>query len=324
MLGYYVHHQGSGHLTRAGIVAAACDEPVVGLSSLPEPPRPHPFAGWVRLAPDPEVAAPHEPDAGGALHWAPLNSPGYRQRMHRLVQWCAATRPSAVVVDLSVEVAALLRLAAVPVVVVTLPGRRDDAAHELAYRLAALVVAPWPREVYDPPHLHPFAARTVYAGALSRFDTVPAPADVPLPPTRRLVVLAGSGGGGAMGPAGAPAGWTVHPLGPGSWSADVHRELASATLVVTHAGSNALAEVAALRRPAVVVPQERPFGEQHATAEALDAAGIAVAAPHWPGSAELPSLIEVALRRGGAGWGRWNDGQGAGRIATAVREVTRP
>lgn len=327
LLGYYVHHHGSGHLARAGIVARACGVPVVGLSSLPEPPRPHPFAGWVQLAADPALPEPVDPTAGGTLHWAPLNSAGYTERMHQLVQWCAVARPGAVLVDLSVEVSALLRLCGVPVVVMTLPGHRDDAAHRLAFGLAARIVAPWPRAVYDPPHLHGFADKVRYTGALSRFDDAAVPAAVPAAAAAggtasRLVALSGSGGGAAadvvLRELVARRGWTYRELGAGSWSDDVAAELSAATVVVTHAGTNALAEVAALRRPAVVVAQERPFGEQAATATALDAAGIAVAAA--PGT-DLPAAVRRALALGGDGWSRWNDGRGAARVAGAVTEV---
>lgn len=313
-IGYYVHHHGSGHLARATVIARACDTPVVGLSSLPEPAGPHPFAGWVRLPSDPALADAADPTAGGALHYAPLNSPGYATRMRELVAWCSAVRPAAVVVDLSVEVAALLRLAGLPVALVTLPGRRDDAAHELAYRLASVVVAPWPRAVYDPPHLHPYAAKTVYAGAVSRFDGRP-PAGDGQP--RRLVTLSGSGGGALPEPVLAD-GWTCRTLGAGSWSSDVHAELSAAAVVITHAGTNALAEIAALRRPAIVLPQDRPFGEQHATAAALGAAGIVTVLPGPPAPSDWVGLLETALARGGAGWSAWHDGAGASRVATAL------
>lgn len=40
--------------------------------------------------------------------------------------------------------------------------------------------------------------------------------------------------------------------------------------VVTHADQNALAEVAAVRRPAIVVPRQRPHDEQTTAAAVLD------------------------------------------------------
>ena len=76
-------------------------------------------------------------------------------------------------------------------------------------------------------------------------------------------------------------GWTWTVLGPPGrrWVADPWPLLCAADVVVTHAGQNAIADVAAARRPAVIVPQPRPFDEQATTARALDAAGLAVVCP---------------------------------------------
>src|SRR2546430_2737882 len=79
------------------------------------------------------------------------------------------------------------------------------------------------------------------------------------------------------GPAATPAGrWDVmgHPPGAGTgprnltwhgWVDEVWPRRSDAGVVATHAGQNAVAEVAAARRPAIVLPQNRPHGEQHAT-----------------------------------------------------------
>ena len=73
-------------------------------------------------------------------------------------------------------------------------------------------------------------------------------------------------------------GWTWTVLGPPGtrWVADPWPLLCAADVVVTHAGQNAIADVATARRPAVIIPQPRPHDEQATTARALDAAGIAV------------------------------------------------
>ena len=56
MIGYYIHHQGRGHLNRAMAIAAALDQPVTGLSSQP---RPAAWVGdWVELARDDESRPP--------------------------------------------------------------------------------------------------------------------------------------------------------------------------------------------------------------------------------------------------------------------------
>ena len=79
MIGYYVHHHGTGHLHRAMTVAAHLPQPVTGFSSLP---RPEPWPGpWVQLPRDdsaPSYAAA-DATARGLLHWAPLADGGLRR-----------------------------------------------------------------------------------------------------------------------------------------------------------------------------------------------------------------------------------------------------
>ena len=57
MIGYYVHHHGSGHLNRAISICAQLRHPVVALTSL-DIPRPHPFATVLRLPRDDWVRDP--------------------------------------------------------------------------------------------------------------------------------------------------------------------------------------------------------------------------------------------------------------------------
>ncbi|QGA07532.1 hypothetical protein [Nocardioides sp. dk884] len=142
MIGYYVHHQGRGHLHRALAVQQALDEPVTVLSSL-APPTGHP-GDWVHLDRDDLGIEPREPTAGGRLHWVPVGDDGLAARMQQLSAWLATARPRLLVSDVSVEVALLARLHGVPVVGVVLPGRRDDAAHLLGFDVADRLVAMWP------------------------------------------------------------------------------------------------------------------------------------------------------------------------------------
>jgi hypothetical protein len=80
MIGYYVHHHGSGHLIRALSICAQLRHPVVALTSL-DIPRPHPFATVLALPRDDASAPPAEPSANGALHWVPHHDDGLRTRM---------------------------------------------------------------------------------------------------------------------------------------------------------------------------------------------------------------------------------------------------
>ncbi|PZO98888.1 MAG: hypothetical protein DI618_10280, partial [Dermacoccus nishinomiyaensis] len=167
-IGYYVHHHGRGHATRAGVIGAELTRrghviTYLGSGALPD-------GDQVALGSDADEAdAPFvDPDAGGRLHWAPLGG-GYAERSAQIAAWVTQARPDVVVVDVSVEVSALVRLLGVPVVVVAQPGRRDDAPHALAFDLAAAVLAPWPARLDVAPHLERHRDKTVEVGGLSRF-----------------------------------------------------------------------------------------------------------------------------------------------------------
>jgi Glycosyltransferase family 28 C-terminal domain len=333
MIAYYVHHQGSGHVHRAAAVAAVARTPVVGLSSRPAPEG---WTGeWVDLPGDAEGVGPAaDVTAGGVLHWAPRRNPGLRTRMGLISDVIIQAR--LVVVDVSVEVALLARLHGVPVVVVAQPGDRLDRPHRLAYDLAERLVAPWP-ERPAPGWPDEWVAKTVHVGALSRFDDRPRP---DAPGTGRKVLVAWGAGGLDVAPAQLRAAATatpdwrwevIGPVPPGGadpanlrwsgWTSRVWPLMGAADVVVTHAGQNALAEVAAARRPAVVIPQHRPHGEQHATTAALARAGIGVPVDSWPAPAEWPAVLTAAASRGGSGWQRWSAGDGAARFAAVLDEL---
>lgn len=330
MIGYYAHHQGSGHVTRLQAVAAALDETVWGLSSLPEPEG---WAGpWLRLArddtPEPAVAAAlGDATAGGVLHWAPPGHDGLADRMAQLAAWAARERPRLVVVDVSVEVALLARLCGIPTVVVALPGRRLDRPHRLAYDSAEALLAPWPAGTHTDGWPRHWLEKAWFVGGISRFDAMVPPAPTGPTARRRVLVLWGSGGRetGALALAAArraTPGWEWVERDPAlSPSPDLWQDLAHADVVVTHAGQNAVAEVAAARRPAVVVAQPRPFGEQEATAAAVERLGVAVGLVRWPEPDAWPSLLERAAALGGNGWERWSTGRGAAEAARLLGAV---
>jgi UDP-N-acetylglucosamine--N-acetylmuramyl-(pentapeptide) pyrophosphoryl-undecaprenol N-acetylglucosamine transferase len=323
MIGYYVHHQGRGHLTRAREIARRLSEPVTVLSSLPRPRRIEPFAGWVELARDEAGRSDPDLDAGGALHFAPLQCAGYTGRMSQIAQWLASCAPRLVVVDVSVEVTVLCRVLGTPVLVIALPGVRDDEAHRLGYRLAQHILVPWPRQVYQPEHLRPFDGKCSYVGAFSRFDNL----SQQRPPGRRQVLVLFGAGGSEVGRDTLRAarehtpGWTWTAVGGTNpkWAEDVWPRLQASDVIIAHGGQNALAEVAASRRPAVIVPQPRPFDEQLASSRALHQAGITRTCIGWPAAGEWDRLLTTALDRGGDLWSRWNDGYGAGRAAKVIR-----
>jgi hypothetical protein len=294
VIGYYVHHQGRGHLHRAVSIAAALAEvpgapTVAGLSSLPKPAG---WSGpWIHLDRDDASSTPIDSTASGRLHWVPEGDAGLRGRMAAIAGWIGEANPSLMVVDVSVEVALLARLLGVAVVPVALPGDRGDGPHTL--------------------------------GGISRFAVHED--DAGEPAGRRVVVLSGAGGNepsahlveAAQADA---AGWEFTVLGPqGTWVSDPRPLLLAADVVITHAGQNAIAEVAALRRPAIVIPQARPHDEQLATARTLATLpGIpALVLPEFPSSG-WGDLLDRAAALDGEGWSVWVDGDGARRAAALL------
>ena len=326
MIGYYVHHHGSGHLHRAIAIAAATDRPITGLSSLP---RPAGWRGeWVRLDRDDTADAPVDVDAGGRLHWVPVQDSGLRSRMAAIAAWIGAQRPSVMVVDVSVEIALLARLHGVRVVTVAMPGYRGDEPHALGYAIADAVLGCWPpglrsvvrgvsRETEGTLHT---------VGAISRFRRS---ADDPRPVPNTVLLLSGAGGSALTSRMIDRARddspdwhWTVLDGTPERWVDDPWPLICAAGVVVTHAGQNALADVAAAARPAIVVPQDRPHDEQGSTARALDADGSypVIVQTTWPETG-WSALLDAAQRLDGDRWRRWNDGRGAERAAEIVGRI---
>ncbi|WP_299519445.1 hypothetical protein [uncultured Serinicoccus sp.] len=355
MIGYYLHHQGSGHRRRATAVARRTRHDVVGLGSGP-PPEGWP-GRWVELERDDDPVVDHEAadvTARGVLHWVPLHHQGLLRRHAQLVSWLQQARPELLVVDVSVEVSLLARLCGVPVVVGGMPGRRADAVHALAYDVAEAILAPWPAGAH-PREDWPARWRlktwevggiSALADAVSSSPGTPGPAAVGpalaretggtegTDGTGRQVLVLWGHGGEPLSPAqlqearSATPGWTWVVRGGGHPSSpDLPAELCRADVVVCHAGQGAVADVALARRPAVALAQPRPFDEQVATAEALSRLEIAATAEGWPAGARWPGLLSRALELGGQGWSRWGqDGAGtaAGHLDALADSLVRP
>jgi hypothetical protein len=203
---------------------------------------------------------------------------------------------------------------------VVLPGRRDDRAHRSAYAVSSELVAAWPRQATGMVHgLTPADARRLHhVGAISRLEVSTSSTH---PPGRRTVlVLSGSGGGhptsAQVDAAAADApDWSWRILGgDGEWTDDPASAIDEAAVIVIQAGESAVADVAARRRPAIVVPAARPFDEQRMTGQVL-------ASAEWPTRVEecFPStgwselLQHVATLDAGA-WQPWCDGHAADRM----------
>jgi len=321
-IGWYVHHHGRGHLTRLLAIAVHLDAEVDCLSSLPAP-RDLP-AGWTWtvLDRDDDGGDPVDPTVSGMLHWAPIGHAGHRSRLAVIAAAATERRWDGMVVDTSVEVTLLARLLGLRTVVVTQPGHRVDRPHLLGFAAADTVLAPWARGILSPPHLEVLGDKVVHTGGISRFADRPTGGER----TDQVVLLAGAGGS-AVGPAairdaekatGRP--WRV--LGGSTWADDPWEALTSAAVVVSYAGQNAVADLAAAQAPAIVVPQDRPFDEQRETGRALRRAGLAQVSDDWPDAARWPELVERASTARPE-WERWEVAGAPQRAAAAIIDTVR-
>lgn len=284
-VGFYAHHQGSGHLYRCREIARHLDADVTIFSSAPgadivlplDLPQPQ---GSQAQGPDsaaqgadsaaqrPNPAAQYaDPDAGGTMHWAPLQVSGLTRRMAIVAQWIVEHRPAVFYVDVSVEVAVFIRLMGIPVVTLAMPGHRADPAHQLCYQQAAALIAAWPDTLPVPEHLQRWRHKLHLVGGISRLQ--PAAEQ----PRSGVVVLAGRGGVDFLPDR--PE-WTY--LGGSRSVANPLDYLLRAEVVISAAGQNSIADLAVAQAAAVIVPQSRAFDEQHATAAAVAQLGLAVVA----------------------------------------------
>ncbi|MFL9841889.1 glycosyltransferase [Sphingomonas sp. ST-64] len=334
-IGYYVHHHGDGHRQRALAIAEAMGEGVTLLGTG--------LAGRTGLVPaidlpDDRIAADFsDSDRGGgsrgerppALHYAPFDHDGVRRRTAAIAHWIAEAQPRLMVVDVSVEVAMLARLASVPTVYVRLSGVRDDRPHRDAFAGACALLAPFHAALEDPATPPGTVARTFYAPGIIRAAPV-ADGD-----ERRILVVLGRGGGDGDGACWAEAAralpdyrWEV--LGACSvpsempdnlclrgWIDDAGSAIARAGLVIGAAGDGLVSAVLAHRKPFLCLPEARPFDEQRSKARRLAALDAAVVVWAWPAASDWPMLIARAFAQRRAGWPAALDtAKGAARVGT--------
>lgn len=98
---------------------------------------------------------------------------------------------------------------------------------------------------------------------------------------------------------------------------DVGSVLDTARVVVTHAGQNAMVDVACCDVPTVVVPQSRPYAEQHHMADELDRLGLAVAVRHVGSTTPWARVVSAAVERHSR-WSMWRTEDDAARAAAVI------
>ncbi len=264
---------------------------------------------------------------GRDLHYAPTGLPSLARRMSLLAGWIAEHHPERFIVDLSVEVALFVRLCGVRTELVRLHGRRDDPAHEMAFRLSHRLIAHFP-EVLDDVHTPEWVRRkTTYLPGRSRYDgrslsRGAARHLLDIPPGCRLVLIINGMGGGAV----PLAYWlsvakrhpdyhwwvvgkmdTARTAAPDNlrgigWVKDTFPYLRAANIVVGSGGMNTMWEVGAARRPYISIPESRPFDEQNCMMNALARLGLTLPVSELPGPEGWRGLLAATAGMNLNGW----------------------
>lgn len=337
-IGYYAHHHGIGHVTRALTIAEYIPYQVTVFGSkLPA----RSALNNVTLHPLPsDFCSDACADTPEGLHYAPLAIKGLRERMGILADWFRTHWPCVLVVDVSVEVALFARLFGVPTIYIRQRGLRSDRGHSLAYACANRLLAPYPIQFEEPKLSAEWLQKTDYTGLISRYSQIPKSRQFKF---KHVVVIKGFGGSDLTCAQLAEAArecsdwqWTV--LGPICTEntlfvppnlkllgvvADPSEWLRSAHIVVGSAGDSLVSEIADLRCRFICVPDYRPFNEQQSTSERLANVGLAICCSVWPAARSWPLLLKRAAALKPEKWEIFADGKGAMRAANSISKVAQ-
>ncbi|MFD2287057.1 hypothetical protein GJU39_10440 [Pedobacter petrophilus] len=298
-IAFYVHHHGSGHITRiAQIVEKLTGFDITLLGSNLKP-FAHLLADDVHLIHLPIDTRSdqdlyfHNGNDVEALHYAPLNVSGISDRIAMMTDFFQKNQPLLMVVDVSVEVTLLARLAGVPTIVMRQHGHREDLPHLMAYQSAEMLLAPFSKSI-SPMSAQWIIDKTHYTGGFSRFTQENNSKEK----RAHVAVIVGSGGTSINAVflkhlSESCRGFQFYVIGQidGERSLltnvefyghidDPKTVLDLCTMVVGNTGHNTVMEMASLDKRFVGIPESRPFDEQLDKANAISSVpGVKIVLP---------------------------------------------
>lgn len=327
-ISFFVHHQGRGHARRtmAIIRQFSADRPVSVMTA--DPSLFDGFEREIELVPLPDMIGADVPTQAlfdqptpSVMHCVPMGVVEMRQTMRRILDHLDDSDAGLFVIDVSAELALLSRIASIPAVKVRMHGDRNDPGHLGAYEACVGMLAPYDERLEQDDYPSHLRQKTFYTGGLcTTAAEIPERAEA----RRRLgldpnpeIVLVLTGGGGSGTPyapltvaARAAPNTLFVTIGPlhreghetdfanlinVGWVDNVVDYLAASDIVLASAGDNTVHEIAMLKRPYIVAPEWRYFGEQTRKAERLAELGAAVNMAIWPGDyAGWQAVLEKA------------------------------
>jgi len=167
MIGYYAHHHGSGHLTSANYVATKLKGKLKIFSSLEN--TKNEDISFLLPSEDPDGTAFHNPAVvlPSYLHYSPVGQQSIYERSLLLLNYLRTFAIQLMIIDVSVEIAALCRSSSVPYAYVRLPGNRNDKPHLDAFKGAIILLAYFPEALESSNTPNWVKEKTIYTGFLS-------------------------------------------------------------------------------------------------------------------------------------------------------------
>ncbi len=294
MIAYYAHSHGSGHLTKAQLFADVFQKELIILTS-----RNAALSQCKRIykldtedldgSELPQDRFPN-PDF---LHYAPIGIRKNAQRMCDTLNALIRHRVDLFIIDVSVEMAAMARVASIPYAYVRLFGDRSDIPHRAAYQGAVVLLAYFPQILEDPSTPIWIRQKTIYFGFFSKYTYGIPKQQVELCSSDRLniCIILGAGGSGlcsgdveALLAKYSSAEITLlgelpfnvshhrcHLLGK---IGDISTIVNSSDVVIASVGLNLMSELLALDANIYGIIEVRPFDEQICFAQQLVEAGL--------------------------------------------------
>ncbi len=293
MIGYYAHSHGSGHCNYANILARTFKDDMVVFTS-----RNHEFYKDTNVVylPDEDLdgteLSPELFPEPVYLHHAPLHLKKIQIRNFALLKEIIAQGVKLLIVDVSVEIAALARVCSIPYVYVRMFGERSDTPHIGAYQGAAFLIAYYPEELEPDDTPLWVRKKTLYLGFFSRYShsslTWPAALKtLNLPPDAKVITyMQGFGGNGQSQDcvnqlAEEFPEYHIYVLGAeevnspyskvtyAGFVKDPSVYIKVSDFVAGPCGMTAVAEIADLDARYIAIPEQRPFYEQECLAKRL-------------------------------------------------------
>lgn len=307
-IAFYVHHHGSGHFTRVAQILNKLKSFEITLLGSNLQPYAHLLPENIELIhlpmdiPAEEDLYVQNGDTVDVLHYAPLNIKGVNDRVAMMTAFFQKKQPLLLIVDVSVEVTLLARLAGVPTIVMRQHGLREDLPHLMAYQSAALLLAPFSKSI-SPKSAQWVIDKTEYVGGFSRFSKGHSEAEK----HHHVAIVVGSGGTSIDAQfvehlANACSDFYFHVIGKikGEHHPFPNIEycghldepksiLDLCSVVIGNTGHNTVMEMASLQKRFIGIPETRPFEEQLDKANAISALpGVKIVHPKdffttkWP------------------------------------------